>query len=598
MLSFCSLRLDDYKLKTLLISEKRQSFQLDLDSLTPPPMSFSAPELSSRCMMPFKALRNAVSSSQLLHELAMARVHKAVAMKEEQTKNKDDRPPNRKTDIPYNTSFDRDSVNNDRDMPKLDEEFSEAKPKNPEILTKPESVDSTQLKFGPRQVSLDSEISDPKWQHMSFDEDYTASTVSSDGEYTDDGSLDGDNDRRSQFSNEEDTYNPRDKMARPSPLKDFIEEEEEELSESEPLKLLPLPDPNFVPKPILKRRESDMVESKPAPEPEKPKIEEKPTITEKLKTANKPKSIEKPKAVEKPKPDEKPKLDKKPKPDEQLKVAEKPKAREKPKKEEKITIFKKITNTKFPKLLHKKEPEKLKEESLPNDNPKTNNKTDKLQDKISDEGRTVIDYYGSIVKEYGSQKKSTAPIYLKTEDLKAVAEKQQLDTKPDNVEENKTTKPKKITNKTTNNKVTSAKGKTANSVNKSVKPKQTTSTDKNQLEKKGKITIPNPPEMQNNTPKKCTQQVVLKAERATIVIPINYQELEEKAKMNVRSAIDYTVDVCLLLLAFWVYFFKDERLAIPFLILIIYRQLQETLMLNIPEWYELYTPSWLKKKTS
>ena len=514
----------------------------------------------------------------------MARVHKAVAMKEEQTKNKDDRPPNHKTDIPYNTSFDRDSINNDRDLPKPQEDLPEAKSNNPEILTKPDSVDSTRHKFGPRQVSLDSETSDHKWQHMSFDEDYTASTVSSEGEYTDDGSLEGDNDRRSQYSNEEETYNPRDKMARPSPLRDFIEEEEEELSENEPLKPLPLPDPNFVPKPILKRRESDMVETKPVPEPELLKIEEKPNtiekpkITETLKTASKIKSIDKPKETEKPKKEEKTKKG------------------EKPKKEEKITIFKKITNTKFPKLLHKKEIEKPKEENLPNDYPKTHNKTDKIQDKVSEEGRTVIDYYGSIVKEYGSQKKSTAPMYLKTEDLKAVAEMQQLETKPENVGENKITKPKKTTNKTNTSKVTSAKAKTANSINKSVKPKP---IDKNQLEKRGKATIPNPPEIQNNTPKKCTQQVVLrKAERATIVIPINYQELEEKAKMNVRSAIDYTVDVCLLLLAFWVYFFKDERLAIPFLILIIYRQLQETLLLNIPEWYELYTPGWLKKKTS
>ncbi|KAJ8737862.1 hypothetical protein PYW08_000457 [Mythimna loreyi] len=564
--------------KKMAKSEKRQSIQLDLDSLTPPPMSFSAPELSSRCVMPFKALRNAVSSSQLLHELAMARVHKAVALKEQQNKNKDDRPPNNKTDIPYNTSFDRDSLNNDRDTPKLHENFSEAKPNNPEILPKPDSIDSTQLKFGPRQVSLDSEVSDHKWQHMSFDEDYTASTVSSDGEYTDEGSLDGDIDRRDQYSNEEETYNPRDKMARPSPLKDFIEEEEEELSENEPLKPLPLPDPNFVPKPILKRRESDLVESKPLSESEVLKIEdknktvEKPKISEKVKTANKPKSIDKPKATDK------------------------PKAPEKPKKEEKITIFKKISNTKFPKLLHKKEPGKPKEENISNDNIKPDNKAEKIQDKVSEEGRTVIDYYGSIVREYGSHKKSTAPMYLKTEDLKAVAEKQQLETKPENVEEKKVTKPKKAANKTNNSKVTSAKGKTANSINKSVKVKPPTSTNKTQLERKA--TVPNPPDTQNNIPQKCTQQVVLKAERATIVIPINYQELEEKAKMNVRSVIDYTVDVCLLLLAFWFYIFKDERLAVPFLILIIYRQLQETVFLNIPQWFELYTPSWLKKKTS
>ncbi|XP_035438671.2 uncharacterized protein LOC118268328 [Spodoptera frugiperda] len=564
-------------------SEKRQSIQLDLDELSPPPLSFSAPELSSRCMMPFKALRNAVSSSQLLHELAMARVHKAVAMKEEQTKTKDDRPPNHKTDIPYNTSYDHDKDKNNRDLPKSHEDFSETKSKNPEIIIKTESVDSTDNKFSSRQVSLDSEVSENKWQHMSFDEDYTASTVSSDGEYSEDGSLDGDIDRRSQYSNEEETYNPRDKMARPSPSKEFIEEEEEEISEHEPVKLLPLPDPNFIPKPILKKREPDVIETKP--------LLELPKLENKQKTKEKPKLTEKPKIVEKLKTSEKLKSENK------AKSVENSKEIEKPKNDEKITIFKKITKTKFPKLLHKKEPEKPKEESMPNDKGKTNSKTEKVLDKVSEEGRTVIDYYGSIVKEYGSHKKSSTPMYLKTEDLKAVAEKQQLEIQPENGEENKVMKTKKVVNKTNNSKVTALKGKPASPINnKPMKTKVMPTVEKKQTEKKPKATVSTTAESNMQT---TTQQVVLrKAERATIVIPINYQELEKKAMMNVRSAIDYTVDVCLLLLAFWVYFFKDERLAIPFLILIIYRQLQETLLLNIPEWYERHTPSWLKKKTS
>lgn len=590
-----------FKLSRLLqknifsISEKRQSFQLDLDSLTPPPLSFSAPELSSRCVMPFKALRNAVSSSQLLHELAMARVHKAVAMKEEQTKNKD-RPPNHNTDIPYNSSLDRENVKNNNNITEPMEDTTETKKKHPDIIIKSDSIEDTEYKYNPHQVSMDSEASEHKWQHMSFDEDYTASTVSTDEEYTDDGSLDADLDRRSQYSNEEETYNPRDKMARPSPLKEFIEEEEEP-SESEPLKPLPLPDPNFVPKPILKRREADIVETKPVTEPTPPKIEEKPKTTDYLK-------IEKPKIFEKSKTAPKTKSSEK---------SEKSKAVEKAKKEDKITLFKKITKLpgqksfQFPKLLNKKGLEKS-EEDLPNEKTKVNNKIDKIQDKVSEEGRTVIDYYGNIVKEYGRPKKAPAPMYLKTEDLKEAAEQQQLEEKkPESNDENKATnqvqaqagKPKKTVTKPNNTKAAPVKGKPANSVNKAVKPKSPPAGDKNQLEKKVKTEPPKPVDIQNNTPKKGTQQIVLrKAERATIVIPINYQELEEKAKINVRSAIDYTVDVCLLILAFWVYFFKDERLAIPFLTLIIYRQLQETLLLNIPEWYKRYTPNWLKKKTS
>lgn len=538
-------------------SEKRRSFQLDIDALSPPPISFSAPDLSSRCLMPFKALRNAVSSSQLLHEFAMARFRKAVAMKEEQTKNKDERL-NHNTDIPFKTSHNYDNLTDDQITSKSSEDFNERKIKTPEIFIKTDSLENTENKYDSSQESQNSEIIEPKWQQVSFDEDYTASTVSTDGEYSDDGSFSGDLDRRSPYPNDEETYNPRDKKARPSPIKQLGEEvDEEEESEHEPLK--PLPNPNFVPKPILKRRQTDNSE-----------IKQNTNVNV-------------------------------------LRVNDKiqPKISTKSKKDDKLTIFKKITKMpnqksfQFPKFVSKKEPEKIEDE-IHNGKHQINTKNERIQDKVSDEGRTVIDYYTNIVKEYGSQKKSTTPIYLKTEDLKAVAEKQRFEIKEDSPTQNKKTKLKKSTNKTIDNKVTTAKSKT-DSVDKAMKLRHAANVDKRTLEKKNKplnVSRPTTPES-HKLQKKITQQVVLrKAERATIVIPINYQELEAKAKKNVRSAIDYTVDVCLLLLAFWVYFFKDERLAIPFLVLIIYRQVQETLLQNIPQWFKRHAPNWVKKKTS
>lgn len=529
-----------------------------MDALSPPPISFSAPELSSRCVLPFKALRNAVSSSQLLHEFAMARFRKAIAMKEEQTKIKNE-STNGTIDIPYNTFYDQSEKNQNGDTTKATDDIIKAR--SPEIFIKSDSIDKKEYKYNSRQASQDSETSENRWQQMSFDEDYTASTVSSEGEYSDEGSFNEDL-NRSNYSNEEETYNPRDKMARPSPLKESHEEiEEEELSEREPLKPLKLPDPNFVPKPILKRRESDMIENKQTLEVNTLKINQKPKS---------------------------------------------PKLKQKSKTDEKLTIFKKITTMPIQKSFqlprlnkNKKESEKT-EASLPIDNSKLNNKTEKVSDKVTEEGRTVIDYYTNIVKEYGSQKKTNTPIYLKTEDLKAVAE-QQLEMKNENTAKNEVFKSKKQISKTTDIKQGSVKLKT-NSIDKSIKIKSSPNCDKNTLLKKTKAvnaTRPKTPDNQIKAEKKCTQQVILrKAERATIVIPINYQELEAKAKVNVRSVIDYTVDVCLLLLAFWVYFFRDERLAIPFLILIIYRQLQETLQQNIPDWYNRHTPNWLKKKTS
>lgn len=520
------------------------------EALAPPPISLSAPELSSRCVIPFKALRFAVSSTELLHERAMARFYKAVALEEEQTKQKQ---------LTQSRTFERNNipkyssqVHEESAAPPVRESLL-AKP--PEIYIKTDSIEDREYRYNARQASHDSEVSDNKC-HMSFDEDYTASTVSTDGEYSEEeeGSLNGDV-HRNEYGNEEETYNPRDKLARPSPLKEEIEEE----SEREILKPLPLPDPNFIPKPILKRRESDTKE---------PKLSQDDDIS---------------------------------------KTIEKETADEKPKKEEKITLFKKFTKMPiqkpfpFPKILTKKEPKKeLKDSQVPKVETiktSTTKKEEKI-DKISEEGRTVIDYYGNIVKEFGSQKKPTIPLYLKTEDLKAVAEKQQLEKKGREGQKKVMKSKKTICNKVTPNKATVANTKTANSIVKPTRSKQAQKLDKSKLESNDKH-VSKIHDIPANPSKKDIQQIVLKTtERATIVIPIDYKELEEKAKMNVRSAIDYMVDMCLLMLAFWVYLFKDERLAIPFLILIIYRQLQETLLMDIPEWVKNHTPTWLKKKTS
>lgn len=496
--------------------------------------------------MPFKALRNSVSSTELLHERAMARFYKAVAIQEEQSK-KNERPSKQQlNDIPYNNRLERNDGNpNDTREIVEREPHSQLKPKikPPDILIKTDSIEDKEYNFNERQASQDSEASDTKWQqNVSFDEDYTASTVSSDEEFSE-GSLNGDIDRRSQFSND-DTYNPRDKMARRSSLKISSDE----LSESPlPVKPLPFLDPNFVPKPILKKREVPEV---------------KPLFIVQ-------------------------------------KYEEKPKPERKLKKDEKMPIFQKITKMPlqksfpFPKLLNRKEPKKVKEEITDTDVVKPTKKPEHPKDKITEEGRTVIDYYGNIVKEYGSQKKPVTPLYLNTDDLKEVAEKQVPDNENVVVENKKSVKIKKPSANRTDTKKPSAMTKANNLV-----PKMHYKSKANNHENTSKL-VPKTGDNDSKDQKKCTQQIVLKkTERATIVIPIDYQELEKRAKITVRSVIDYTVDVCLLLLAFWVYFFKDERLAIPFLILIIYRQLQETILMNIPDWFKHHTPSWMKMKTS
>lgn len=543
--------------------EKRKSFQLDLeDALSPPPISLSAPELSSRCVLPFKALRNAVSSTELLHERAMARFYKAVELKEGQQaqKQKDEKLPQRELNhIPYNSS-ERDTTEK---QPPIPEATKDNKIQTPEIFIKSDSFEDSKPKpITPRQNSDNSD----KWQQMSFDEDYTASTVSTDGDYTDEDeedSLTEDVGREIQLAQEEETYHPRNKTALMQPVHETIDEEEEEV-EREPIKPLPLLDPNFVPKPILKKR------IPPIPEPAAPTLQ--------VRKVNSDKKFETNSKQEK-KPEDLQKTD------------------------EKMTLFKKITKQKpfsFPKILNKKDSDKFTKEPIDEKEDKMTKKAESIEDKYGDEGRTVIDYYGNIVKEYGAQKRPTTPLYLNTEELKQVAEQQTNNsTENDKPPEEISTK-KKQAKKVTENKGNSVKKKR-------ILPKERQKSQRKEKEIKPESKI-NQVTSNSTTQKKVVAPPVAKSEdmrvllktteRATVVIPIDYKQLEERAKLNVRTAIDYTVDVCLLLLAFWVYFFKDERLAIPFLVLIIYRQLQETILQDIPDWLRRHTPQWLKKKTS
>lgn len=65
---------------------------------------------------------------------------------------------------------------------------------------------------------------------------------------------------------------------------------------------------------------------------------------------------------------------------------------------------------------------------------------------------------------------------------------------------------------------------------------------------------------------------------------------EEQAHEKVRSALSYCTDLVLFLVACYVYLFKDARLVLPILALMIYRQLGEAV--------RGYIPKWLRRKAS
>jgi len=53
------------------------------------------------------------------------------------------------------------------------------------------------------------------------------------------------------------------------------------------------------------------------------------------------------------------------------------------------------------------------------------------------------------------------------------------------------------------------------------------------------------------------------------------KQLALEAKITVRSTVSYITDLALLMAAMYVYFFKKETLAVPFIILLLYRKVQE-----------------------
>ncbi|KAJ8980937.1 hypothetical protein NQ317_000947 [Molorchus minor] len=62
------------------------------------------------------------------------------------------------------------------------------------------------------------------------------------------------------------------------------------------------------------------------------------------------------------------------------------------------------------------------------------------------------------------------------------------------------------------------------------------------------------------------------------------EELIAKAEVKVRSVVDYATDLAMFVVACWLYLFKNELMAIPFLLVMVYRQLQAEISKRIPTW--------------
>lgn len=62
------------------------------------------------------------------------------------------------------------------------------------------------------------------------------------------------------------------------------------------------------------------------------------------------------------------------------------------------------------------------------------------------------------------------------------------------------------------------------------------------------------------------------------------EQLLDEAEKKVKSTMVYVTDVTMLIVACWVYMFKDARLVLPILALMIYRQAGSALKNKIPKW--------------
>lgn len=61
-------------------------------------------------------------------------------------------------------------------------------------------------------------------------------------------------------------------------------------------------------------------------------------------------------------------------------------------------------------------------------------------------------------------------------------------------------------------------------------------------------------------------------------------ELMARAEVKVRSAVDWLMDLAMFAVACWLYLFQNELLAIPVLLIMVYRQLKEEIRKRIPAW--------------
>lgn len=482
--------------------------------MSPPPLSLSAPELGYN-FFPIRPLRNSVSSTELLHEQAMNRFYQVVALKEaEKVKAKKDY-----ISLPASVEIKIYSMEDEEDNLKRYSDNTVNK-----NIGKDQTDYSNTEPYDSEYVSNESLNKDKNEETGSnFGDDYTASTVSTgDSDFSDSDSLEEDVDGLRHRIEENATYHP----SKETTYRGGSQSSQAVEVLSKPARL---PDPNFIPKPILKKREP-VVRSSPHKDP-----------------------ISLEKAAKYPEP-----------------------------LINKVPLFKKFA--KFPLEKHgfndkkknnKKDMKKLEKNVENQVAPLLPEKQVKQEpEPIQDEGHTVADHYGNLVKEYGNNKKPQQQLYTNTNDLKkAAATQNKVIAKTPNLTNNKQAPTKSVIKR--------------NVVPQKNVPQKAAASPKASALKKEETKPP----IKTSDPQLLPAPAKQPAHIETVSVSKSFSELNAEAESNVKSVINYIIDVFMLLVAFWLYLFKDERLALPFLGLTMYRQVNSAVRKKIPSLFTKKPPT-------
>lgn len=538
-------------------------------------MSLSAPELSAE-PPEIPQMRHSVSSTELLYERAMARFYQAVEYEEKTKKNDSGR-----VRLGSLTESDRKQMLKKRYSDevidgiglrlKKDETEMEQRLSLDEIIT-PSEMEQKQKEIQmfrddilehvennkEKKIVLDYDEGDGNDYNSDYDEDYTESTASSDESETEKFrravQAASSTTMRTRHDDELDTYHPRSMQPRVSSP---YQSPEPNNAVMDLVKPLPLPDPNFIPKPILKHKNENV---------------------NNIKEEKSPKSGQKKKLLKK--------------------------------------LFDRDSNNKNSnENIEKKETKEDKKAA------EQRKKLEQRQSSI-EENQVAIDFYSDIVRQAGSVRTAKVPLYMNPEELRKRSGEEcysdeeiqtpstlspstsqsfsptpmgnhkpvrKLSFKDEEDQKINQLKQKHLKNNQNSTIVTQQVENERQSRSKEIETSKVIKSqvvpNRNHLDETNHIQITKPRKIRSRNPSQSPvvkNRIQLNNSETRIpgieyrqIIQINHDLDLEETKVKIRTSMDNFTDIGLLIFAFWLYFFKDARLVIPVLAVMVYRQISD-----------------------